>query len=123
MASTLEIVNRALASIATAAKDLGAIQAARLERSAVEAERDAERSELAGIKAARAREQVEFAKEQAAHSDWQQKAAKERAKSNAEIDRLQERLRALEGQVAERRAEHDSIVGGIAALAQRLKVG
>jgi len=84
---------------------------------------DARRSELAGVEAAIARAQEAFAKDDAAHADWRQKAAMEKSSGNAEIDRIQERLRELQQQVSERRAEHDGIVAGLAALSQRLRVG
>jgi hypothetical protein len=89
---------------------------------AVKSVLEARQAELGDTEARLARAQDEFAKADAEHNDWRQKAAKEKAKGNEEIDRLQERLRTLEGQTTEAQAKFDNIIAGIAALSQRLKV-
>jgi hypothetical protein len=122
MATASGKVKAALAAIEAAGRALNAVDECAAEVEAVQGVLDIRRSELADVEARLARANEEFAKDDAAHSDWRQKATKEQAAGNARINQLHEKLRVLEGQVAERRAEHDSIVAGMAALSQRLKV-
>jgi len=122
MPAISEKIKAALADIEAVRKSLDAVDRDNAELTAVGAALDARRSELAGVEARMARALEEFAKTDAEHSDWRQKAAKEQAAGNARIDQLQEKLQALEKQVAERRAENDNILAGIAALHERLKV-
>jgi hypothetical protein len=64
---------------------------------------------------------AEFAKAVADHAHWREISAREQAAGNARVDILHGEISALEQQVAERRAELDNILAGMAALSQRLR--
>jgi chromosome segregation ATPase len=123
MAAISAKIKECLASLDRAGKALAAVDADCAELSAVGTLLDAKRNELAELEARLTRANEEFVKEDREHSVWRQASARERAKGNAEIDRLQERLRTLKQQVEEAEERHSNILAGISALHARLKVG
>jgi hypothetical protein len=82
----------------------------------------ARRAELAEVEQQLARTKQEAVNADAEHARWSELNARERAKANARVDELQEKLRALETQIAERQTKHDNIVAGISALGARLNL-
>jgi chromosome segregation ATPase len=65
---------------------------------------------------------AQIAAADAEHTKWREVTGKERAKGNAEVDRLNAELQAVNKELAERREESDSVLQGIRSLKQRLKV-
>jgi hypothetical protein len=122
MATVSEKVKAALAAIDAAAKALSAVDADIAEANAAAGVRDIRLNEVAEAETRLARIREETAQADTEFARWREVTAKQQATGNARIDQLRADLQALEEQVAERRAEHDSVVGGIAALSQRLKL-
>jgi cell division septum initiation protein DivIVA len=106
--AALRILNKTDEFEAANETQLAALEATR-------AEHEQEKSRLASTKAA-------VAEAEAAHEKWRKVSAKERTKGNAEVDLLNQKLRALEAQVTETQARHENIIAGIAALGKRLAV-
>ena len=123
MAILSEKIKTALTAIEAAGKALNVVDVDLAEAKEVRAMLDLRRAELAEVEQQIARTKEAAAQADADHARWQALNAKVRAQGNAEADALQAQLRTLEDQVATRRAEHDNILAGIAALHARLKVG
>jgi chromosome segregation ATPase len=122
MATISEKVKAALSAMEAAVKALSVVDEDYASAEQVRGLLDVRRAELADVEARLARANEEFAKADAEHNDWRQKAAKEQSATNSRIDQAQERLRALEQQVADGQAKFDNIIAGISALHARLRV-
>jgi chromosome segregation ATPase len=122
MPTIVDKIKRCLASIEALRKDLTGLDEDHAAAEALARVLDGRRGELAEVEGRLARANAAFATADAEHSKWQQAVARERAKGNAEIDRLNAELQALDKEVGERRKESDNILQGIQALGRRLKV-
>jgi archaellum component FlaC len=115
-------VKRALASIEQVRKDLNAVDENHAAVETISRVLDGRRNELAETEQhlVRLKEQIRTA--DAEHTKWQAVSSKARAQGNADLDRLNAELQAVNKELAERREESDSVLQGIRSLKQRLKV-
>ena len=122
MATFPEKIKRALADLEQVRRSLNAVDEDHAEAAAVGAVLDGPRAELAREEQRLARTNETIAAAEAEHRNWWEVSAREQSATNARIDQLQGKLRALEQQVKEAEERHGNILAGIAALHARLKV-
>jgi membrane fusion protein, multidrug efflux system len=112
----------ALAAAAAFQKALSDIDEVEAQADAADARLAARCADIAEAEARLKTVCAELVKAETEFERWRQASSREQTKANQQIDKLAAQLQELQAALSARRAEHDSILGGIISLKKRLTV-